>query len=85
MGAECDRITLYSPQAEAVWEAVLRDGTAYSRREYIYKKYEESAGIFLAAYDAYIREAEKLVPRPEPWAYPYWAFGSLEQIDVSGG
>ena len=85
MGTESDRIILYSPQAEAVWDAALRDGTAYSRREYIYKKYEESAGIFLAAYDAYIREAEKIVPRPETWAYPYWAFASMQQVDLSGG
>lgn len=85
MGAERDSVILYSPQAEPVWDAVLNEGTAYSRREYIYKKYEESAGIFLAAYDAYIREAEKLVTRPEPWAYPYWAFASMQQVDQSGG
>ncbi|MBQ6314751.1 MAG: DUF3841 domain-containing protein [Mogibacterium sp.] len=85
MGTECDRIILYSPQAEPVWDAVMNDGTAYSRREYIYKKYEESAGIFLTAYDAYIREADKIVPRPEPWAYPYWAFASMQQVDLSGG
>lgn len=85
MGTESDRVILYSPQADPVWDAVLNEGTAYSRREYIYKKYEESAGIFLAAYDAYIREAEKLVTRPESWAYPYWAFASLQQVDLSGG
>jgi hypothetical protein len=85
MGAERDSVILYSPQAEPVWDAVLNEGTAYSRREYIYKKYEESAGIFLAAYDAYIREAEKILPRPEPWAYPYWAFASMQQVDQSGG
>ena len=85
MDTEGDRVILYSPQAEAVWQAVQTEGIAFSRREYIYRKYEESAGIFLAAYDAYIREAEKIVPRPEPWAYPYWAFASPEQTDLSGG
>ena len=76
---------LYSPQSKAVWQELQNIGSAYSRREYVQKKYEESAPIFLTAYDAYIREAEKIVPRPEPWAYPYWAFGSLEQVDTSGG
>lgn len=76
---------LYSPQSKAVWQELQNIGSAYSRREYVQKKYEESAPIFLTAYDAYIREAEKIVPRPEPWAYPYWAFRSLEQVDVSGG
>lgn len=85
MGTGSNTVILYSPQAEPVWNAVLNEGTAYSRREYIYKKYEESAGIFLAAYDAYIRGAEKLVTRPEPWAYPYWAFASMQQVDQSGG
>lgn len=85
MGSERDYVTLYSPQSDIVWQTVMSDGIAYSRREYVQKKYEESAGIFLAAYDAYIREAEKIVSRPEPWAYPYWAFASLEQVDTSGG
>lgn len=85
MGQGSDRIILYSPQSEAVWDAVMRDGTAYSRREYVQKKYEESAAIFLAAYDAYIREAERISARPEPWAYPYWAFATAEQCDLSGG
>lgn len=85
MDTKCDFVKLYSPQAEAVWQAVMEDGIAFSRREYIVKKYEESAGIFLAAYDAYIREAEKIVPRPDEKAYPYWAFTTLKQVDLSGG
>lgn len=80
-----NRIILYSPQAEAVWEAVERDGIAYSKREYVQKKYEESAGIFLAAYDAYIRMAEEIVPRPDNSNYPYWAFASEEMVDGSSG
>lgn len=85
MGTECDHIILYSPQADAVWDAVQSSGTAYSKREYVQKKYQESAGIFLAAYDAYIREAMKIVPKPETWVYPYWAFASEEMVDTSGG
>lgn len=85
MDTERGFVKLYSPQAEAVWQAVERDGTAFSRREYVKKKYEESAGIFLAAYDAYVREAEKIVPRPDAMAYPYWAFASEDMVDRSGG
>lgn len=85
MDRDGDKVILYSPQAEIVWNAVENEGTAFSRREYVQKKYEESAGIFLAAYDAYIREAEKIVPRPDSTAYPYWAFASLNQVDTSGG
>ena len=78
-------VNLYSPQAEAVWKAVEKEGIAFSRREYVQKKYEESAAIFLAAYDAYVREAEKIVPRPDDKAYPYWAFASEDMVDRSGG
>ena len=85
MDTERGFVKLFSPQAEAVWQAVENDGTAFSRREYVIKKYEESAGIFLAAYDAYVREAERIVPRPDDRAYPYWAFASEDLVDRSGG
>ena len=85
MDTERGFVKLFSPQAEAVWQAVENEGTAFSRREYVQKKYEESAAIFLAAYDAYVREAEKIVPRPDEKAYPYWAFASEELVDRSGG
>lgn len=85
MDTERGFVKLFSPQAEAVWQAVENEGTAFSRREYVIKKYEESAGVFLAAYDAYVREAERIVPRPDDRAYPYWAFASEELVDRSGG
>ena len=85
MDTERGAVTLYSPQAEAVWDAVMNDGVAYSRREYVVRKYEECADIFLAAYETYIREACRIVPRPDDRAYPYWAFASEEQLDLSGG
>jgi hypothetical protein len=85
MGTADNRVTLYSPQAQPVWDAVMNEGAAYSRREYVKKKYEDCAEIFLTAYDAYIREAEKIVPRPDDAAYPYWAFASMDSVDLSGG
>jgi hypothetical protein len=85
MDTKNGNMILYSPQSKAVWQELQNLGIAYSRREYVQKKYEESSKIFLTAYDAYIKEAEKIVPRPEPWNYPYWAFASLEQTDPAGG
>ena len=85
MDTERGFVKLFSPQAEAVWQAVENEGTAFSRREYVIKKYEESAGACLAAYDAYGREAERIVPRPDERAYPYWAFASEDLVDRSGG
>ena len=80
-----DTVRLLSPQAQIVWDVVERDGTAFSRRAYVKKKYEECAQIFLSAYDAYVREAEKYVPKPEGAEYPYWAFASARELDASAG
>lgn len=85
MGTENTNVTLYSPQSKTVWRVVEAFGSAHSRREYVKEKYGESAAIFLTAYDAYIREAEKIVPRSDRNDYPYWAFAAPEQIDLSGG
>ena len=85
MDTENTNVTLYSPQSKTVWRVVEAFGSAHSRREYVKEKYGESAVIFLTAYDAYIREAEKIVPRPDRNDYPYWAFAAPEQIDLSGG
>lgn len=84
MDKKNDHIILYSPQADIVWRVVDESGITFSRREYIVSKYEESARIFLTAYDAYIHEAEKIVPRSDSSAYPYWAFASTENIDPMG-
>jgi hypothetical protein len=85
MDTKNDKVILYSPQSKAVWQELQNLGIAYSRREYVQKKYEESSKIFLTAYDAYIKEAEKIVARPEQWNYPYWAFASMDQVDPAGG
>ena len=62
MDTERGFVKFFSPQAEAVWQAVENEGTAFSRREYVIKKYEESAGVFLAAYDAYVRALQHFLP-----------------------
>lgn len=78
-----DTVILYASQAEPVWQAIDRDGAAYSRREYVRKKYGESAPIFITAYDWFVRELPKYVPRPVNAEYPYWAFA--DQYVIPGG
>ena len=78
-----DTMILYASQAEPVWQAIQRDGAAWSRREYVQKKYGESAPIFVTAYDWFVRQLPKYVPRPEPAEYPYWAFA--DQYVIPGG
>lgn len=68
-------VTLFASQAEPVWQAVLRDGAAYSKAAYVRKKYGESAPVFLTAYDWFVGQLPRYVPKPPDAEYPYWAFG----------
>lgn len=79
---EKDKMMLYSPQAEAVVNAIERDGVCFSKRQYVVKKYEESAPIFVAAYSSFVMEAQKYVPKPEGAEYPYWAFKDLHNVEL---
>lgn len=85
MDCKDHRIKLYSAQAPIVVEMLMRDGVCFSKEEYVAKKYEESAKIFLAAYGWFVNEAQKYVPRPDGAEYPYWAFKDPDSVDGSGG
>lgn len=78
-------INLYSSQASIVIDTISQDGVCFSKREYVAKKYEESAKIFLAAYDWFVKEAENYVQKPDGAEYPYWAFKDTDSIDASAG
>ena len=75
MGTQCtDTIRLYASQQEVVWQAIQRDGAAYSRAEYIRAKYGAAAPVFLTAYSWFVKQAVNYVPKPEQAEFPYWAF-----------
>lgn len=78
-------IKLYSPQAPVVIDTLMRDGVCFSRREFVEKKYGESAKIFLAAYDWFVKEAKKYTACPDGAEYPYWAFKDPDSVDGSAG
>ena len=84
MGNQSSHLTLYSAQAEPVYQAILRDGACYSRPEYVQSKYGESAHIFLTAYRWFVEQFPRYVPRPEGAQFPYWAFADLWSVDTSG-
>ena len=74
---------LYASQAEPVWQEIQRDGAAFSKREYVRKKYGESAPVFLTAYNWFVQKLPKYVAKPEGAEYPYWAFA--DQYTLPGG
>lgn len=84
MGDRDCGIRLYMSQSDAVLHAIERDGTCFSRREYVASKYGESARVFLTAYDWFVRELEKRVKRSEGAQYPYWGYLEEYGIDWSG-
>lgn len=84
MDNKCNTVMLYSSQSPIVTEILNRDGICFSKKEYVLKKYQESAPIFMAAYDFFVSEAEKYVPKPEGAEYPYWAFKDLYSLESSG-
>lgn len=76
MGAECgNTVRLYASQAEPVWQAIQHDGVAYSKEEYVRKKYGGSAPVFLTAYRWFVAQLPRFVPKPDGAEFPYWAFG----------
>lgn len=80
-----DTITLFSPQSGAVLQALRRDGVCYSKPAYVAAKYGESAPLFLTVYRWFVQRAAQLVPPPPQAQFPYWAFGDLAGVDLSGG
>lgn len=85
MGETGHTIRLYTYQADAVVEAIKKEGVCFSKEAYVRKKYMESARIFTTAYSWFVKEAERIVPKPEGAEYPYWAFKDLYSVDQSGG
>lgn len=77
-------MTLYAAQARPVLEAIRRDGVCYSKAEYVQKKYGESAPVFLTAYNWFVRQLPRFVPKPEGAEFPYWAFRELYSLDRTG-
>ncbi len=77
-------IRLYSAQTDIVLAAIEKDGVCYSKAEYVRRKYQESAPVFLTAYSWFVKKMEEYVKRPEGAEYPYWAFTDIYSVDQSG-
>jgi len=85
MDTQCDKIRLFSVQRNDVVDIIMRDGVSYSKKEYVKRKYEESAAIFLTAYTWLAKEATKYVPKPERGELHYWAFENTHDFERHSG
>lgn len=82
---ENNTMRLYTSQTDIVLKAIEKDEVCYSKKEFVRQKYLESSNIFITAYSWFVKEAEKIVPKPEKAEYPYWAFKDLYNTDDSIG
>ena len=71
-------------QTETVWNKLNEDGIVFCKREYIQKKYVESANVFMTIYSWFVGEAQKIIPRPDGAEFPYWAQQNITNLDTSG-
>lgn len=83
MGNENHQMMLYSAQDAVVVKILEQDGVCFSKRSYVVQKYGESAPVFVAAYDWFVKEAQRYAPKPEGAEYPYWAFTDLYSFEPS--
>ena len=71
-------------QTDTVWKKLQEDGVVFCKREYVAKKYAESANVFMTIYSWFVGEATRIVPKPDGAEFPYWAQANLVNLDTSG-
>ncbi len=75
------KIRLYTSQSEIVLDTIREKGIYHVKKEFIIKKYENSANIFLEPYNWFVRNAVNIVPKPEGAEYPIWLFTDLRYVE----
>lgn len=68
---------LWTTQTDEVWQLLKEQGITRVKREYIRRKYRESAWSFLIAYDFMSRKLAQKLPPPEGAESPVWLFADL--------
>ncbi len=85
MSKSSKKIRLYTSQSEIVLDTIREKGIYHVKKEFIIKKYEEVANVFLEPYNWFIRKAENIVPKPEGAEYPIWLFNDLVYVEKYEG
>lgn len=77
-------IELWTQQSEKVRNLLFVQQRLTVKKRYIEQKYGSEAEIFLKAYDFFVKEAKRIVEKPEDAGYPFWAAAD-PQTALSGG
>ncbi|OZV12060.1 hypothetical protein CIW83_11545 [Tissierella sp. P1] len=81
MSKSSKKIRLYTSQSEIVLDTIREKGIYHVKKEFIIKKYENVANVFLEPYNWFIRNAVNIVPKPEGAEYPIWLFTDLKYVE----
>ena len=68
------KVTMWAAQTQTVLDVINTDGVSYVKKEYIDKKYGETAWIFRTAYDFFIRRFQAKVAKPKEAESPVWIY-----------
>ena len=82
---ETETVTMWTVQAPVVLETLERDGISFVKKAYLTKKYGETDKVFRTAYDYFVREAQKRVPKPAEAESPVWMFADSQRPVKSPG
>jgi hypothetical protein len=77
-------IELWTQQSEKVKNLLFEQQRLTVKKRYIEQKYGSEAEIFLKAYNFFVKEAKRIVEKPEEAEYPFWAAAD-PQTALSGG
>lgn len=77
------KIKLWTQQSKKLKEQLFKQQRQTVKKRYIKKKYGTEAKIFLKAYNFFVKEAKKIVKKPESADYPFWAAAN-PQAALSG-
>ncbi|MFW6280376.1 MAG: DUF3841 domain-containing protein [Halanaerobium sp.] len=75
---------VWTQQSRKVKNLLFEEKKLTVKKRYIKQKYGQEAKIFLKAYNFFVKEAEKIVEKPEEAEYPFWAAAD-PQAALSGG
>lgn len=78
------KIELWTQQSKKVKNLLFNQQRLTVKKSYIEQKYGSESKIFLKAYDFFVKEAKKIVEKPEDAEYPFWAAAD-PQTALSGG
>lgn len=82
---ENNYITMWTAQADRVWDTIERDGVYYVKRKYVAQKYQDISWIFNTAYRFFCQHASQIIPRPKNAESPVWLYHDQKWAVPSDG